>query len=150
MANITGSGGRGEFKPRSSEELAKLDSGGELPTGRTQTLHNELLQRVDQMGFRPEDLKQVPEVVRSLTVADLNDFARKMAGVEQRNPVINRLTIRDIQGIEYLFGSTKEVALTRIAATNVTSLEAVDIDVSCCCCTPCCCCAATEVDPFAA
>ena len=139
-----------EFEPLSKDKLASLDVKGALPTSEKQSLRHELLQKVQDMGFSERDLHQVPNAVRELTVADLNDFARKMAGVPQKNPAVNRLTIKDIQGIEYLFGSTKNAALSRVAALDVANLEAVDVDVSCCCCTPCCCCAATEVDPFAA
>lgn len=140
-----------EFQPKSREELARLDTkGAALPTGGVQSLHNELLQRVDAMGFSPRDLEQVPETVRALTVADLNDFSRKMAGVPQNNPVVNRLTIKDIQGIEFLFGTTKQAALVRVAASSATDLADLSIDVSCCCCTPCCCCAAADMEPFAA
>ena len=140
-----------EFKIRSREELAKLDTRGALPTANVQSVHNELTQRIDQMGFSKETLGKVTPVVREMTVADLRDFERKMAGVPQRNPVVQKLTIEDIQGVEYLFGSVKEAALSRIAVStdNLGDLAA-DVDVSCCCCTPCCCCAAADTDPFAA
>jgi hypothetical protein len=146
----------GKFAPETQEELARKARREtnapttNLPTSKKRSVQTELLRTISDMGFREEDLEQVPRTVRNLTVADLEDFARKMAGVPQHNPAVNRLTIEDIQGIEYLFGSTKQQALEFIAGRNALRLEAIDIDVSCCCCTPCCCCAATEVDPFAA
>jgi hypothetical protein len=75
-----------------------------------------------------------------------------MAGVAQQNPNVDRLTIEDIQGIEYLFAEEKTLILSRVARQISASgnLKATDVDVSCCCCTPCCCCAAADVDPIVA
>ncbi len=137
-----------KFNPKSRDELAKYATEGPLPTSEKQSLHNELLQTVSDMGFADGDLRQVPTTVRQMTVADLNDFARKMSGVPQNNPLVNKLTVKDIQGVEFLFGATKNAALSRVA--SVDELAELEIDVSCCCCTPCCCCAATDVQPFAA
>jgi len=93
----------------------------------------------------------VPRAVQDLSVSDLEDFAKKMAGLPSTNPNVDRLTIEDIQGIEYLFAEEKSLVLTRVA-TQISNggLKASDVDVSCCCCTPCCCCAAADVDPIVA
>lgn len=115
---------------------------------------DEKLRTVEDMGFDPELLKQVPESVRQLTVNDLDDFARRMSGLDVRNKRVEALTIEDIQGIEALFADTKEMALVAIAGrlgegVGLDGLGLAEVDVSCCCCTPCCCCAATESNPFA-
>jgi hypothetical protein len=142
-----------DFKPRPAEELARRDKRGEaLPTSKVNTLKQTKSRTIAQMGFEERDLRQVPRAVQDLTVSDLEDFAKKMAGVGTTNPAIERLTIEDIQGIEYLFAEEKNLVLARVASqlTNVGSLAASDVDVSCCCCTPCCCCAAADVDPLRA
>jgi hypothetical protein len=137
-----------KFKIRTREELARLNV-AKLPTSSKATVKKELLRSIEEMGFAKRDLEVVPRNVRKLTVNDLQDFAKKMAGVPQRNPVVDKLTIEDIQGIEYLFGSTKQAALGRLSVSPGKTLGAkARVDISCCCCTPCCCCAAADVDPF--
>jgi hypothetical protein len=141
-----------DFKPRSAEELAKRDKKEPLPTSKVNMLKQSKTRTIAEMGFEERDLRQVPRAVRDLTVADLEDFARKMAGVGTTNPNVERLTIEDVQGIEYLFAEEKNLVLSRVASqiSAVGNLKATDVDVSCCCCTPCCCCAAADVDPITA
>ena len=111
-------------------------------------------QKVADLGFTPKLVDEVPEKVRSLTVRDLNDFARRMSGQPIENKVVLSLTVQEIKGIETIFGQYREQALDVLARTKVESLgtaAGLEISVSCCCCTPCCCCcAAVDVDPFEA
>ena len=141
-----------DFKPRSADELAKRDKKDALPTSKVNTSRQAKSRTIAEMGFEDRDLKQVSRTVQALTVSDLEDFAQQMSGVGTKNPVVERLTIEDIQGIEYLFAEEKNLALSRVASqiTSVGNLAATDVDVSCCCCTPCCCCAAADVDPMRA
>ena len=141
-----------DFKPKSAEELAKRDKKEPLPTSKVNTTKQAKGRKISDMGFEDRDVRQVSRTVQDLTVADLEDFAKHMAGVGTQNPVIERLTIEDVQGIEYLFAEEKSLVLSRVASqiSAVGNLKATDVDVSCCCCTPCCCCAAADVDPISA
>jgi hypothetical protein len=141
-----------DFKPKSAEELAKRDKKEPLPTSKVNTSKQAKRRKISEMGFEDRDLRQVSRTVQDLTVSDLEDFAKQMSGVGTQNPVVERLTIEDVQGIEYLFAEEKNLILSRVASqiTTVGSLKATDVDVSCCCCTPCCCCAAADVDPISA
>ena len=140
-----------DFKPLSVKELAAQGKRRAPGTAKVNTLKRSLDVTIAQMGFAKEDLEQVPDTVRALTVNDLEDFAKRMAGLPTQNKAVARLTVEDIQGIEFLFAQEKSAILTRVAASGATSLAAdTSVDVSCCCCTPCCCCAATETHPFAA
>jgi hypothetical protein len=142
-----------DFKPKPAAELGQKDRRDvALPTSRVNTLKVAKSRKISEMGFEEKDLRQVPRAVQDLSVTDLEDFAKKMAGVTQFNPNVERLTIEDIQGIEYLFAEEKNLILTRVASqiSATGSLKATDVDVSCCCCTPCCCCAAADVDPIVA
>ncbi len=152
------------FKPLTAQELTELKRDasdeeeekelllGAKPGTRTNPFRRELRRKIADMGFDDALLKQVSPKVRELTIQDLEDFARKIAGVEVANPRVNDLTIEDMQGVEALFRDQREQALATAAARlgdSSTLGRAADVDVSCCCCTPCCCCAATEVSPFA-
>jgi hypothetical protein len=139
------------FKPKSAQELAKGDNKAPLPTSKNNVFKQAKNRKISEMGFEDRDLRQVPRAVQDLSVSDLEDFAKKMAGIDQTNPNVDRLTIEDVQGIEYLFAEEKNLVLTRISSQIAAGgLKASDVDVSCCCCTPCCCCAAADVDPITA
>jgi hypothetical protein len=141
-----------DFKPRSAEELAKRDKKEPLPTSKVNTTKQAKGRKIAEMGFEDRDLRQVSKTVQALTVADLEDFAKQMSGVGTKNPVVERLTIEDVQGIEFLFAEEKNLVLSRVATqiSAAGNLAATNVDVSCCCCTPCCCCAAADVDPISA
>jgi len=135
-----------EFRIRSREELAQLKRKREYPnTGLNPDLRGNptlqyKLQRISEMGFDKEALARVPEGVLSLTVSDLDDFAKKMVGLEIRNPRVDSLTLEEIQGIEFLFTDNKEQVLATVASKlregGEFAAAAESVDVSCCCCTP--------------
>ena len=137
-----------ETEEDESEKALQL---GAKPGTRTNPFRRELRRKIADMGFDEQLLRQVSPKVRELTIQDLEDFARKIAGAEVANPRVTSLTVEDMQGIEALFRDQREQALATAAMRlgDTSSLAATSVDVSCCCCTPCCCCAATEVSPFA-
>lgn len=139
-----------DFKPLSVKELASQGERRSPGTAEVNTLKRSKSVTIAEMGFAKVDLEQVPEKVRYLTVNDLEDFAKRMSGLPTQNSTVAKLSIEDIQGIEYLFAQEKSAILTRVAAQGATLAADTSVDVSCCCCTPCCCCAATETHPFAA
>lgn len=139
-----------DFKPLSAKELASQGERRRPGTAEVNNLKRSKSVTIAEMGFAKTDLEQVPEMVRGLTVNDLEDFAKRMAGLPTRNETVAKLSVEDIQGIEYLFAQEKSAILTRVATQGATLSAAASVDVSCCCCTPCCCCAATETHPFAA
>lgn len=110
-------------------------------------------QKITDLGFSSQQLKPVSSKVRSLTVGDLQDFARAMEGVKTSNKAVIGLTATDIKGIEDLFSAYRSAALEAIATSrgSLANTENLRISVSCCCCTPCCCCCgAADVNPFEA
>ena len=162
MATKGVSGQRGTFKALTRDEILEQAKTIRRPVttkpgmnpfeAGTSPIKDDKLRTVSEMGFDDDLLKQVPASVLALSVVDLEDFGRKMAGIDVTNPRVNALTIEDIQGIEALFADSKQLALAAVAnrLAAADSLGSVaEVDVSCCCCTPCCCCAAAEIDPFA-
>lgn len=139
-----------DFKPQSAKDLAAAGANARPGTAEVATLKRNKSTTISEMGFAKRDLEQVPDRVRDLSVNDLEDFAKRMAGLPTRNPVVEKLSVEDIQGIEFLFAQEKNAILARVATQGATLAAAASVDVSCCCCTPCCCCAATETQPFAA
>jgi hypothetical protein len=108
-------------------------------------------QKVTDLGFSDSQLKAVSPRVRSLTVGDLQDFARAMEGITPTNKAVASLTPSDIKGIEDLFSAYRSSALQALGAggTKTLATARLRISISCCCCTPCCsCCGAADVDPF--
>jgi hypothetical protein len=99
-----------------------------------------------------ENVQKATPKVRELRVKDLNDLARRLQGVDVRNPNIDDLGVEDYQSIEEVFQGYKRQLLERAQRGEqvVPGEEEIFDNWSCCCCTPCCCCAAAEVDPFAA
>jgi hypothetical protein len=99
-----------------------------------------------------ENLRKATPKVRELRVKDLNDLARKLHGLDVRNPTVDDLSVEDYRSIEEVFQGYKQQLLERAERGEnvVPGEEEIFDNWSCCCCTPCCCCAAADVDPFAA
>jgi hypothetical protein len=138
------------FKPLSPRELTDVRGTAVARPG--VTLKEAKLRPVTQMGFAKDAISQVSRQVQTLTVNDLEDLAKRMAGVDVKNSQLDSLTVEDLQGIHFLFDQQREAALvsiaSRVGAGGMVGDAAADVNVSCCCCTPCCCCAATSTHPF--
>lgn len=113
-------------------------------------------QKISQMGFSRDKLAKVPDKVKNLTVADLNDMAKMFGGEGRvRNPRIQSLSAEDLKSIDDLFGEYRNEVLSTFsdkpdlgAGFSATGELEAEWSIGSCCCSPCCCCAATEIDPF--